>query len=201
MVEVAKKLLFFAPQYSNMKKIHLLSIAIIAFIAVSCGDGTQADSQVTEETAIETLPASLARGTMLLDLDDYFMPFSLYVPDSNRGIPNIIETGYGETEIEVGSTFHIVVAEGGSVADKKASLAEDLMYTNEILEEGADFMLYKSTIQDSHLEPEFHFYAVKKVNGTDFEFHDFDSEGGYAETVARFMLESINHVVPKNSAS
>lgn len=184
-----------------MKKLPLLLLLLPAFIALSCGGGDKSENQSSEEVVTETLPSSLARGTMLLNLNDYFMPFSLCVPDSNRGIPNIIETGYGETEIEVGSTFHIMVAEGGSLAEKKASLAEELMYTNEIIEEGAGFLLYKSTIQDSHLEPEFHFYAVKQVNGTDFEFRDFDNEGGYAETVARFMLESINHLVPNNSAS
>lgn len=184
-----------------MKKLPFLSIVLLACFAFSCGGGEKPEVQSSEEAVSETLPASLARGTMLLDLNDYFMPFSLYVPDSNRGIPNIIETGYGETEIEVGSMFHIIVAEGGNVADKKVALADELMYTNEIIEEGADFLLYKSTIQDSHLEPEFHFYAVKHVNGVDFEFHDYSNEGGYAETVARFMLESINHLVPNNSAS
>jgi hypothetical protein len=199
--KVVEKLLFFAPQLSNMKKLPLLSLLLIAFVAFSCGGGEKSENQSSEKVATETLPSSLARGTMLLDLSDYFIPFSLYVPDSNRGIPNILETGYGETEIEVGTTFHIMVAEGGNVADKKVSLAGELMYTNEIIEEGTDFMLYKSTIKDSHLEPEFHFYAVKQINGVDFEFRDYSNEGGFAETVARFMLESINHLVPNNSPS
>lgn len=188
-----------------MKKFHFIFLisSLLAFSSCGGGEGASDDTTAKDSTSTESsaLPSSLVRGTMLLNLDDYFMPFSLYVPDSNRGIPNIIETGYGETEIEVGSTFHIVVAEGGSMEDKKAALIDDLMFKHEIVNEGSDFILYKSVIENSHLEPEFHFYAIKHVDGIDFEFHDYSNDGGYSEKVAQFMLESINHLVPNNSAS
>lgn len=187
-----------------MKRIIQLSIAASIILMQSCtGGNSHSDEQSMEQesatqTGVEALPQTLQRGTQLLDLSDYFMPFSLYIPDSSRGIPNIIETSYGETEIEVGSTFHIVVAEGGDMAMKKVEIADDLMFTNDVVEEGDDFILYKSSIADSHLDPEYHFYAVKTVDGLDFEFRDFSNEGGYAETVARFMLASVNHLVPKS---
>jgi hypothetical protein len=187
-----------------MKKFNFFFFTLSLAVLSACGSGGSSNETITQDSATTTesaLPASLTRGTMLLNLEDYFMPFSLYVPDSNRGIPNIIETGYGETEIEVGSTFHIVVAEGGSIEDKKAALIDDLMFKNEIVSEGPDYLFYKSVIENSHLEPEFHFYAVKHVDGIDFEFHDYSNEGGYSEKVAQFMLESINHLIANNSAS
>lgn len=187
-----------------MKKLSFFILSISLVVVSACGGGGSTDgteAQDSTSTATEALPQSLVRGTMLLNLEEYFMPFSLYVPESNRGIPNIIETGYGETEIEVGSTFHVVVAEGGNMEDKKAALLDDLMFKHEIVSEGSDYILYKSEIEGSNLEPEFHFYAIKHVDGIDFEFRDFSNDGGYSEKVAQFMLESINHLVPNNSAS
>ena len=179
----------------------ILSLFVLVLFSACGGSDDASTAEQEAQSEVSALPASLARGTTQLNLEEYFMPFSLYVPDSNRGIPKIVETSYGETEIQVGKTFHIVVAEGGDLATTKSAIAEDLMYTVEIIEEGTDYILYKSSIKDSHLDPEFHFHAVKNVKGTDFEFHDFNNEGGYAESVARFMLESINHIIPNNSAS
>ena len=70
-----------------------LSIVLSLFFA-SCGQS--GDSSVAEEAeVVNDLPAVLVNGTNELDLSEYFMPFSMYVPDSNRGIPEVIETGYG----------------------------------------------------------------------------------------------------------
>ena len=149
----------------------------------------------------EDLPAVLVNGTSELDLSDYFMPFSLYVPDSNRGIPDVIETGYGETIVRVGPAFNMIIAEGGNVANRKAEIADDLMYKNTIIEEGDGFIIFKSEIEGSFVDPEFHFYAVKNINGIDFEFKDNKDDGPFAESIARFMVESVNHITPNKSAS
>lgn len=171
----------------------------MAFLT-ACGGGETATEESTE-TETSDLPAVLQNGTTTLDLSDYFMPFSIYIPDSMRGIPAIEETGYGETVISVGPTFHMVVAEGGDLNSFKTEMANDLMYKNTVVEEGEGFVLYKSEIDGSFLDPEFHFYSVKTVNGVTFEFHDFNEEGGYAESVARFMLESVNHLIANQEAS
>ena len=84
---------------------------------------------------------------------------------------------------------------------EQSEIADYLMYTNKIVEEGEDYILYSSEIKDSFLELEFHFYAVKQVNGLSFEFKDNKDEGPFAESIARFMLESIGHLQPKPNAS
>lgn len=185
-----------------MNWVKYVGISLVALSLSSCGGGSNTEETAVDSTANESqaLPAVLTRGTMLLDLSEYFMPFSVYVPDSNRGIPDFYDTGYGVIELTVGSTYAVMLAEGGNIAEKKQVLAADDMYKHEIIEEGTDYILYKSSLPDSPLEPEFHFYAVKHVNGVDYEIHDNDTEGGYAETVARFMLESIQHLKPNNSA-
>lgn len=186
-----KKLLIFANQKIMRKYLLFLPFALMLS---ACGSG---DSSSTEEVT-EALPEILAQRTTKLDLSEYQLPFVLIVPDSTRGIPEVVVTSFGETDISVGSAFHVVIAEGGDVAEKTKALSEDLMYTNTIIEQAEDFLLYKSEIKDSFLDPEFHFYAVKNVNGISYEFRDYSDEGGYAETVARFMLTSINHLKAKN---
>ena len=165
----------------------------------SCGSGTSEES--SEASTEVTLPAVLANGTMSLDLSDYYLPFSLYVPDSSRGIAEVEETGFGETIIRVGSTYNLVIAEGGDMAAKKAEIAGDLMFTNTIVEEGEDYIVYKAEITGSALDPEFHFYAVKDINGTVYEFRDNKDEGPFAESIVRLMTESVNHIVPNKSAT
>ncbi|MEX2597217.1 MAG: hypothetical protein WEC59_09855 [Salibacteraceae bacterium] len=187
-------------------KTSIFKLLVLSVIVVlnSCGNGSEnngSSENSSDSTAQSDLSGVLAKGTTLLDLSDYFMPFSLYIPDSNRGYPEIIETGYGETIITVGSTFNMIVAEGGDLSLKKQEVADDLMYENTIIEEGKDFILYKSVIKESFLDPEYHFYAVKPVNGITFEFKDNKDEGPFAESIVRFMLESVNHIVPNKPAS
>lgn len=167
----------------------------------SCGSGSSNEDANAIQSDSVALPRILANGTTKLDLSGYFLPFSLYVPDSTRGYPEVIETGYGETIVKVGSTFNMLIAEGGDVAAKKAEIMDDLMYNNTILEEGADYFLYKSEIKDSFLEPEFHFYSVKTINGVTFEFRDNKDEGPFAESIARLMMESVNHLQPNQNAA
>lgn len=183
-----------------MRNLALLFSIVALSIFASCGQS--GDAATTEEAeVVQDLPAVLVNGTSELDLSEYFMPFSMYVPDSNRGIPEVIETGYGETIVRVGPTFNMLIAEGGDLANRKNEIANDLMYKNTIIEEGDGFMIFKSEIEGSFVDPEFHFYAVKTINGVQYEFKDNKDEGPFAESIARFMVESVNHIIPNKSAS
>lgn len=185
-----------------MRSITLFSIALLtAFTLQSCGSGSSGEEAAENQVDSVALPRILENGTTMLDLSGYFLPFSLYVPDSTRGYPEVIETGYGETIVKVGSTYNMIIAEGGDVAFKKVEIMDDLMYTNTIIEEGPEFILYKSEIKESFLEPEFHFYSVKTINGVTFEFRDNKDEGPFAESIARLMMESVNHLQPNQNAA
>ena len=181
----------------------LLSTLIAVTVSLaSCGGGSgEGDGNGADSTQVEAMPEVLQRGTTTLNLSEYYMPFSLIIPDSMRGYPEVMETGYGETVVTVGPTYNMLIAEGGDMATKKADLSSDIMYTNTIVEEGENYVLFKSEIKDSFLDPEFHFYALKTVNGIQYEFKDNKDEGPYAESVARFMLESVKHLQPNKEAS
>ncbi|NQV52323.1 MAG: hypothetical protein HQ500_04030 [Flavobacteriales bacterium] len=183
-----------------MKRTFLLALAAIALFMQSCGSGTEGETTAVDSTA-QALPAVLARGTVELNLSEQFFPFTMLVPDSSRGLVEVEETGYGETIVRVGTVFNMSIAEGGDMSTKKAEVADDLMFTNTIVEEGDDFIVYKSVIEGSPLDPEYHFYAVKDVNGMTYEFKDNKDEGPFAESIVRLMIESVNHIAPNSPAS
>lgn len=183
-----------------MKRFLFLALIAIALITQSCGSGTDGDADA-QDSAAQALPAVLTRGMTELNLSEYFMPFTMIVPDSSRGYAEVEETGYGETIVRVGSVYNLVIAEGGDVATKKAEVMDDLMFTNTIVEEGENYFIYKSVIEGSPLDPEFHFYMVKDVNGTTYEFKDNKDEGPFAESIVRLMMESVNHITPNSAAS
>ncbi|GAB4377549.1 MAG: hypothetical protein Kow0075_06230 [Salibacteraceae bacterium] len=181
----------------NNTGITILIALMLSLHACSGGADQSSDGQTADSSS---LPVELQQGVMTLDLSAYYLPFSLIVPDSTKGYPEVEDTGYGEYIVRVGDNYQVVIAEGGDLQEKKAALADDLLFDHEIIEEGSDYILYKSTIKDSFLDPVYHFYAVKQVGGLQFEFHDYDAEDGYAESVATFMLKSVNNLIPKEPA-
>ncbi|MEZ4721491.1 MAG: hypothetical protein R2813_06385 [Flavobacteriales bacterium] len=169
----------------------------------SCGGGSNEGEAGEGTEEVSSLPAVLQNRVTNYDMSEYFVNATFIIPDSSRGIPEVIENAFGGVQLTVGNSYNIVINEHleGTIQSKTQELSEDLMYKNEIVEQGTDFILYKSVIADSYVDPVFHFYAIKTIGGTNFEIHDYSEEGGYAESQARFMLESVNHLQPNNPAS
>lgn len=189
-------------QIEAMKLYTLFGIFSLALLT-ACGGESKSDEAA--EGAASNLPAVLQTSVTTADLSEHFINASIIIPDSNRAEshPDIYVNDFGETRIQVGTIYNIVIAEllEGDLNSYRQALADDLTYSHEIIEEGSDFILYKSVIIDSHLDPEFHFYAIKEIDGVLYEIHDYSEEGGYAESIARMMLESVNHMSVNNSAS
>lgn len=188
-----------------MKIYKNLSLVLIVGLT-SCGsgaseeDGTagQADSNSTE------LPTALQRGMVEVDLNEFYINASILVPDENRGEQNINRNDdFGETRVQVGTIYDVIIAEQieGDLNTYIQMLSEDITFTNEVIEQGDDYVLYKSSITDSYIDPEYHFFAIKTIDGIVYELHDYNEEGGYAESVARLMLESVNHMKANNTAT
>ncbi|GAB5538200.1 MAG: hypothetical protein Salg2KO_03030 [Salibacteraceae bacterium] len=175
----------------------------LAICLISCGGQQGETGEESTEEGTNELPRSLQVATTTVDLSDHYVNGTLIVPDETQGELSISVNDFGETHVQVGEVYHVVFAEllEGDINSRKQALGDDLMYKNEFVEEGEDFILYKSVIADSHLDPEFHFYAVKTIGNTTFEIHDYNEQGGYAESIARRMLESVKNIKPNNSPS
>lgn len=187
-----------------MKTRHLFFSAIL-FTLASCGGGSSETSdEATDSTAtVSDLPASLQRGSVEADLSDYFVNATITIPDESRGEHSITANDFGETRIKVGTIYDVIIAEliEGDLNSHIQMLNEDITFTNEIVEQGDDYILYKSSIANSSIDPVFHFYAIKTFDGIAYEIHDYNEEGGYAESVARMMMESVNYMKANNNPS
>ncbi|MDA7744873.1 hypothetical protein N8911_02115 [bacterium] len=187
-----------------MKYLNFLAIALIVSLS-SCGGGSSEDANSEDQvdsTASEAA-ASPQRGMVEVDLNEFYVNATIMVPDESRGEQNIAMNDFGETRIQVGTIYDVIIAEQieGDLNTFIQALSEDITYSNEVIEQGDDFVLYKSSIVDSHIDPEFHFFAIKTADGIVYEIHDYNEEGGYAESVARLMLESVNNMKANNTAS
>lgn len=189
-------------QIEAMKLYTLTGIFLIALLT-ACGGESKTDE--ADGDVASDLPAILQTSVTTADLSEHFINASIIIPDSNRAKSHaeIYVNDFGETRVQVGTIYNIVIAEllEGDLNSYRQTLADDLTYTHEIIEEGSDYILYKSVIIDSQLDPEFHFFAIKDIDGVKYEIHDYSEEGGYAESIARMMLESVNHMNVNNPAT
>ena len=187
-----------------MKVQNLFLIALL-FSLAACGGGASDDgnSEESSDSSATEASATPMRGMVEVDLSEFYVNASIMIPDETRGEQSIAVNDFGETRIQVGTIYDVIIAEQieGDLNSYIQMLSEDITYMNEIIDQGEDFVLYKSSIADSHIEPEFHFFAIKTIDGIVYEIHDYNEEGGYAESVARLMLQSVNDIKPINTAS
>ncbi len=187
-----------------MKDSNHFAIALIISLA-SCGGGSseEANSEDQVDSTASEAEAASQRGMVEVDLKEFYVNATIMVPDELRGEQNIAMNDFGETRIQVGTIYDVIIVEQieGDLNTFIQALSEDIPYSNEVIEQGDDFVLYKSSIVDSHIDSEFHFFAIKTVDDIVYEIRDYNEEGGHAESVARLMLESVNNMRPNNTAS
>lgn len=201
-VSCSRNSIIFRLKFNGMKVSYLLLIPVL-FAMTACGGGGGESDSSADSTQVSELPRSLQAGVMEVDLSDHFINATVLIPDSSRGLASIQTNDFGEVRIVVGDVYNLVIVENldATMDSKLQALNEDLMYQHEVIEQGDDYVLYKSSIEGSHVDPVFHFFAFKTIDGIEYEFHDYNEEGGYAESVARLMLESVNHLRVNNSAT
>lgn len=172
-----------------MKKL-LIAFAIPALFLSACNGGGEeegTDGQVE-------IPESL-KGMMTLNLSEQGLPFSLMIPDTTKNKLEVVAQPYGDTEVRVGDYFQVQIAVGGDIALRKSDLNEDLLYKATILQEDGTSIFYKQEIEGSNLDPEYHFYLVKNVNGADYEIQDIKSGETYSEKAALKMFDSAKNII------
>lgn len=153
-----------------------------------CGNSTE-----TVQNENEQLP-EIIKDFKFISLLDKGLPIEILTPDTTIGTPRIIEQSYGETHVLVGERFQISIAEGGDLALRKSDLESDLVYTNTIVENDSTGIIYKCEIPDSGLEPSYHFYLIKSLNGVQYEIQSIHSEIQFSEKWAKRMMESAKRI-------
>lgn len=174
-----------------MKIIKLSAIVFSAIFMLACS-GNQKETEKTE-----TESSSDYNNMIQVQLNEFGVDASMYIPDENKGKAEIEKTPYGSVEIRVGDNFGLeVVPFGQSKAEFKVELEGDLVYEVEYLEEDDHLLFYKRSIKDSDMEPEFHFFLEKKINGEIYEVKSL-ADMSFKENAVKEMLKSAKSIETK----
>ena len=94
-----------------------------------------------------------------VDLSEFNISRTILI--SNEVPEKIGQTAMGTVEISVGEKYAIeVVPNPLSIAEKKMELESDLLYTIDYLEESENHIFFSKEIENSGIEPEYHFYLL-----------------------------------------
>lgn len=173
-----------------MKKLQHIGLVTLSAALFACGGGdastTETESAVITESAASGPDYSKMEMTNLFD---FGIDASLYIPNQDKGPHKLSNSAIESTEIMVGDKFGIeVIPFGSTVAEKKAELAGDLVYTIEFVEETTDKIVYKRSIAESDIDPEFHFFLTTEINGEIYSIKSLDK--AYSEKAIQSMITS-----------
>ena len=176
-----------------MKKyIYLLPILAIALISCGGGDSTDQTENASEETT--------EMAGVLTDLSQYGMNYTIVLPDKKNVETEITATDWGSVEIRQGNMFMISIGFGeGDIDLLKFDLEEDLVYKSQILEESPNHLVYKREIQDSGMEPEYHFLYVMRLTGDAIEIQNL-KDATFNEESIKTMLQSAQSLKAKSES-
>lgn len=172
-----------------MKTKNLLLIIGLAILLAACGGNTE---NKTEAKKAETKNSTEVDYSQMqkVSLMEYNIPAEIYIPNESKGKAMITESASGGVEIKVGDRFGIEVVPFGLSKDEfKAELENDLVYSIEYLEEDEQSILYKKSIKDSDIAPEYHFFLETEINGDLYEVKSLN-EMEFNESAAGEMLKS-----------
>lgn len=153
-----------------MKKLtSILFIGLIAFL-FACGGGANQDQTESQSTENQNEKAAADYSDMEShDLSSYDIPAQIYLP-GNMGKPDMNLTDWGSLEIRIGENYGLeIVPFGLLLSEKKAELEADLVYQINYLEEKPDLLVYEKSIQDSDVDPEYHFFINREIAGEVYE--------------------------------
>ncbi len=184
----------------NMKKLQFIGAIVIAVSFVACGgDAKSTDTSSPETTEPAETKVEDYKGMELANLSDYGVDGSLQIPDKSKGPQKIQTSSIESIEIMVGNAFGIeVITFGQTVAEKKTELDGDLVYRIEYIEETPEKLLYKKTLKDSDIDPEFHFYLTKNINGELFSVQSLNKV--YKQKWVEKMIVSAESLTANNPA-
>lgn len=182
-----------------MKTKNLLFIAGLAILLAACGGNANKQNETDAESKENSNETEYSQ-MQLVSLSEYNIPAEIYIPNESKGKAMINENPAGGVEIKVGDRFGIeVVPFGLTKAEVKEELDNDLVYSIEYLEEDAQSMLYKKSIKDSDIDPEFHFFLEAEINGDIYEVKSIN-EMGFKESAAKEMLKSARSLKAKTTS-
>ncbi|MEX2379100.1 MAG: hypothetical protein WD530_00025 [Vicingaceae bacterium] len=172
-----------------MKTKNLLLMAGLAVLLAACGGNAEKQNDADAESKENSKVADYSQ-MQLVSLSEYNIPAEIYIPNENKGKAMINENPAGGVEIIVGDRFGIEIFPFGLTKEEmKAELENDLVYSIEYIEEDDKSMLYKKSIKDSDIDPEFHFFLEAEIKGDIYEVKSIN-QMEFKESAAKEMLKA-----------
>ncbi len=148
-------------------------------------------------TAAGDAPAPVADSTpapAAIDLSAHDVPLLLTPPDPQvlgGAVPAVRwNEEAGILEVRAGDHFALDIVEAeGDLARLKATLDRDMLLKHEVVEEGPDHLVYRSSYPDQDLVF-VHFVKVIRTASRTFEVGD-DPEGRFTEEDVRRMMAAV----------
>jgi hypothetical protein len=101
-----------------------------------------------------------------VELSDFGLMASIYLPQENKGPLMVEESSYGTIVMKVGERFGLeIVPFGMDIVEKRNELEQGTVFQIEVLEERQEYMLYRKFIPGSEVLEEFHIYLTKEIDG------------------------------------
>ncbi|HMQ75126.1 MAG TPA: hypothetical protein PKE21_01810 [Flavobacteriales bacterium] len=162
-------------------------LLIVPLLLTACGD-REGQGDATPP-AVDSTQAPAA-----IDLSAHDMPLLVSPPDAQLLGGQTPQVRWNEEagilEVRAGEHFGLDIVEAeGDLTRVKATLDRDMLLKHEVVEEGPDHLMYRSSYPDQDLVF-VHFVKVVRVAGRTFEVGD-DPEGRFTEQDVRRMLAAV----------
>jgi hypothetical protein len=163
-------------------------VAIAASTLTACSE----QQSVQEVAVVEQTTTAETSGMMSVDLSEHGLPAELMVPDKSKtGVdPTItVDDVTSIVNIRCGKNYNVMMREEDMSMDLiKSDLEGDIMFTNDIILETDNSIVYKQTTPDGSNEL-YHFASVID-DGTSIVFARSFDMGQYSKLQAERMMKS-----------
>lgn len=184
-----------------MKKM-LFLLALPAMFLASCGDGNNGTDPNGTDSLANAGPDLSDMVSLETNMEEHGVDLTMMVPNSDKAEADpLVEYDDGRmiTTVKVGERFQLVITDmEPDKAQFKRDLEGDLTFTNTIIEETDDMIIYESKAADME-RTFFHLWMSKDIGGIIYQIED-NKAGEFTKVNIEEMVKSIRTIEGKVSA-
>jgi hypothetical protein len=170
-----------------MKKVLLLLAAPAILFLAACG-GSKTEDKTTIPGMMET--------SIKVNSND----LSIMIPDSTKGVAEIMEQPWGATEIKVGADFHISIEENeGDIALMKTDITGNEVFKLQRYLKDEPALLFWESKNENMPDARFHYYAIVKAGNLTYVVKDVERLEAYNEKAVETMVQASQTLKPKTA--
>jgi hypothetical protein len=124
----------------------------------------------------------------------------IMIPDSTKGMAEVIEQPWGATEIKVGPDFQISVEENeGDIALMKSDITGNEVFKLQRYIKDEPALLFWESKNENMPDSRFHFYSIIKAGNATYVIKDVERLEAYNEKAIQSMGDAAQTLKPKTA--